>query len=57
MNGIRIDARSGDQLLTVACELVKEADAGRTVYLRPEQGRKLADALLDALSRTGGVHR
>lgn len=52
----RIDALSDDQLVKVAGYLAKEADAGHTVYLRPELGRKLADALLEVVNRTGEAH-
>lgn len=49
----RIDALSDEQLVKVAGYLAQEADAGHTVYLRPELGRKLADALLEVVNRKG----
>lgn len=49
----RVDALDDDQLVKVAGYLAKEAEAGHTVYLRPELGRKLADAILEVVNRGG----
>ena len=49
----RLDALSDEQLVKIAGYLAQEADAGHTVYLRPELGRKLADALLEVVNRKG----
>jgi hypothetical protein len=42
---------SNEQLVKVASYLTKEAEAGHTVYLRPELSMKLADALLEVVNR------
>lgn len=50
----REGALDDEQLVKVAGYLAKEADAGHTVYLRPELSKKLADAILEVVNR-GGV--
>lgn len=50
---MRVDAMSDTQLVKVAGYLAKEAEAGHTVYLRPEMSRKLADAILEVVNRQG----
>lgn len=47
----RLGALDDEQLVKVAGYLAKEADAGHTVYLRPEMSKKLADALLEVVNR------
>jgi len=49
----RIGALDDAQLVKVAGYLAKEAEAGHTVYLRPEMSKKLADALLEVVNRGG----
>lgn len=49
----RVGALDDTQLVKVAGYLAKEADAGHTVYLRPELSRKLSDALLEVVNRRG----
>ncbi|WP_353265826.1 hypothetical protein [Gemmatimonas sp.] len=49
----RLGALDDETLVKIAGYLAKEAEAGHTVYLRPELSTKLADALLECVNRVG----